>query len=480
MRALALRHPAAAGFVLFALLAGLSRPQSWRKPLEPDTGQYLYVADVMLHGGTPYVDAANNKGPLTYLLFVPISLIGDTHAVVVRMALLVFAALAALAVAGYVTHHAGRAAGAVAGFALALLASASAMAGDDPNTAQFGIAPMAGAWYLATRGTARASAAAGALAAAATLMNPAFAVVLPFVAWELWRAGGRRPLALGAAGGGAVAVVVLGWIVLAGALDDMADQVLEQAVRTATRGIPTGSVLERGDERGVQVLLSVPAPGLWIAGLLGCAVAATDRRLRAPAIASALWIVVALLRVKLATYGFRHHYYPGLVGIAAGIGLGLAVAWRRVEGRPGVALAVVALAALWIPSVAVPQLDLLELPPEQRRIGDPAYSEQYPVAGFLAANTEPGDRVQVAGIQAQVYWLARRRSPTRFFDPYFVERRRDDRAAFLDGLLADPPAAIAALPREAIRPEIAELMREVPYRVAYDVRGCRVWLRADA
>ena len=274
--------------------------------------------------------------------------------------------------------------------------------------------------------------------------------------------------------------MVLGWIALAGALDDMADQVLRQAVRTATQGIPTGSVLERGDERGAQVLLRLLAPGLWIAGLLGCAVAASDRRLRAPAIASALWIVVALLRVKLATYGFRHHYYPGLAGIAAGIGLGLAAVWPRLQRRPRVALAAVVLTALWVPYVAIPQLDLLQIPPERRRLGDTGFPEQHPVAEFVAASTRPGDRIQVEGIEAQVYWLARRRAPTRFFDPYFVQRNRDNKRELLAGLLADPPAAIAALPLEAVGPEVHELMRTVPYRLAYDVRGSRVWLRADA
>ena len=138
------------------------RSDRWRAPLINDTGQYLYVGETMLDGGTPYVDAANNKGPVTYLLFALIELVSGTHPVA-RSArrCCVFAGLAALALAGYVAHYAGRAAGVVAGVTLALLAGAPALQGSDPNTEQFGIAPMVGAWYLATRGSARTAAAAG-------------------------------------------------------------------------------------------------------------------------------------------------------------------------------------------------------------------------------------------------------------------------------------------------------------------------------
>ena len=159
----------------------------------------------MLDGGTPYVDAANNKGPLTYGLFALLELVGGSHPVVHRAVLIVFAGLAALAVAGYTAHYAGRAAGAFAGVTFALLSGTPVLQGDDLNTEQFGVAPMAGAWYLATRGSSRSRGrAAGALTAAAILMNIAFAVVAPFVAWELWRAApaGRRarPLLIAAAG----------------------------------------------------------------------------------------------------------------------------------------------------------------------------------------------------------------------------------------------------------------------------------------
>ena len=77
--------------VAVALLAGVVRISSYHVPLERNTAQTLYGADVLLHGGTPYVDAAVNKGPLAYPMFAVIRLIVGRSEVAVRLSLLVFA-----------------------------------------------------------------------------------------------------------------------------------------------------------------------------------------------------------------------------------------------------------------------------------------------------------------------------------------------------------------------------------------------------
>ena len=87
--------------------------------------------------------------------------------------------------------------------------------------------------------------------------------------------------------------------------------------------------MDGAEVEGLRFLLAVPAGGLWVAGLLG----ARDRRpgraaCAAAAVAALLWIVVAWLRVKLASYEFAHHYYPALPGIAVGFALGVAALWR--------------------------------------------------------------------------------------------------------------------------------------------------------
>jgi hypothetical protein len=111
--------------VLFAAVIAASRPASFQKPIERDTGQLLYVGHLVAHGATPYVDAAFNKGPLSFLTFAVIEPLTFTKVVLVRFVLVLFAAVAALGVATAVGSRGGRSAGLLAGFALALLAAAS-------------------------------------------------------------------------------------------------------------------------------------------------------------------------------------------------------------------------------------------------------------------------------------------------------------------------------------------------------------------
>jgi hypothetical protein len=242
-----------------------------------------------------------------------------------------------------------------------------------------------------------------ALAAMAVLMNVAFAVVVPFVVWELWRAaparGRARPLLIALAGAAAVALPILLWLLAAGTLHDAVVQVLGHAEHAAAGrgGVLAGAGLGKGTganhEAGLRFLLDVPAGGLWIAGLLGCGIAAQDARLRPPAIAAAVWIVLAWLRVKLAAYEFPHHYYPALLGISIGLALGVATLWQAATARR------------------------------------------------VALHRD-----------------------------YLAEQKR--------ALRARPPKAIVVMPLEQPEPELQAVLDRGSYRLVYDVRGARVWLRS--
>jgi hypothetical protein len=237
---------ALAALLSFGLLAACSRLSSFAVPLSEDTGAYLYIGQVILDGGAPYADAADNKGPLTYLLFAAIDAVSGSSTATVRATLVLFTALAAVAVGAYVLRAGGRLAAGVAGAAMAILGSAEVLEGNDPNTEQYAVAPLAGAWLLAARGGERAAAASGALAAAAALLNVGFVAVLPVLALELWRSGEAASRARRYAffAGGAVAAVApfLTWLGLAGALDDAWTQVAGTAFDTIG-GEPSGGTL---------------------------------------------------------------------------------------------------------------------------------------------------------------------------------------------------------------------------------------------
>ena len=245
--------PWVGALVLFAAIAAVTRPATFNAPLEYDPPLYLYGGNLILHGHTPYVDMVATKGPATYLLFALIRLAAGTSVVVVHLTLVLFAALAAAALAAYVATFVGRAVGFLAGLVFALFSATADLEGYSSNTEQYGVAPMVGAWWLATRREWWATGLAGGLTAFASLMNPAFVVVAPFVGYELWAsssAGRGRRFAWAVAGVAVVAVPILLWIALSGAFGDMLDQVFGYA-RSGVGGGEGRPLLARPGTRAV-------------------------------------------------------------------------------------------------------------------------------------------------------------------------------------------------------------------------------------
>jgi hypothetical protein len=187
--------------------------------------------------------------------------------------------------------------------------------------------------------------------------------------------------------------------------------------------------------------------------------------------------VLAWLRVKLPSYELPHQSYPALPAIAVGLSLGVAALWQPATGRRVALAALVLVLAAW-PNVISPQWQALVAPPWKQPGVRYPLAEQYPVARFVDAHTAPADRIVVSGAWSQLYWLADRRSPTRFFDHEVSQHDAGDAAERRRDLFAHPPRAIVLMPPEPLEPDLAALLRRVPYRVAYDSRGARVWLRS--
>ena len=473
------RFPALSAYLLFLFLALISRTAYLRGPIHEDTGGYLYVADVILDGGVPYKDAAEPKGPMTHLLFVPIRLFAGQSATLVRLTMVLFVALAALALAGYVARYAERALAVVAGGTLAVLGSMIEYDGQYPNTEQYGIAPLVGAIYFASAGTVWSSAAAGGLTTCAVLMNPGFAVIGALAGVELLLARGTdsrlRRIAAAVGGGLAVAVPVLLWLALSGALDDMWEQVWGFARAASAGDLPNVGVPNRADPRW---LFDIPGSALWAGGLVAAAFAAGDRRLRYLAIGAIVWIVLMWARIKvLSSYAWPHHYFVVLPGIALALAVGIGRIWNGMH-RCSVAVAAVVLAfPIWT-FVVEPEWQAYGKPNWQR--WDPRAITAYDVANFINLNTPPGSPVFVAGSEGEVYWLTDRLPPTRWGVDYFLyakpeyakERERD--------LRQHPPAAIALIEHETlvdISDDVQRFVDTAGYQLAYDVGMGKVWLR---
>jgi MFS family permease len=481
VRAFALRHPALVSLLVYGVVVALLRPAAWSTPLFEDPAQNLYVGDVIFDGGAPYADAANNKGPLTYLLFGLLGLITGTSNVVLQLAVVLVTPIAAMLVAGYVSRYAGRAVGFLAGLAFALFSSTGDLLGFEPMTEVFGMVPMTAAWYLASRGTTRSAAGAGLCAAVATLMAPAFAIVIPIAALELWRRGRERGTRLllfawaTAAAANTIALVML-WLGLAGAIDDMLTQVLG-GMATALGGgpAPETSGLAR-EPSELYRFFTIPAGALWIAAAIGSLVAWRTPRLRPLALPALLWLVLTFVRVKLADDELDHQFYLALPGIALGLAAGIAALWGPAP-RQRVALAALVLAVPVAAFVLGPQWRALQLPAGERFGGGDSYALAEPVADFLGENTTPEDRIFVGGHSAQVYWLAERKAPTRFFDSFPVEQEASYRRERDRDLQDSPPKAIVIMPNTPPDEFVRDLITRLRYQLAFEERGARVFLR---
>jgi hypothetical protein len=467
---------AVAALALFAVLALLARLWSLQMPLSEDAGAYLYVADTIRDGGLPYVDAADNKGPLTYLLFGALDIVSGSSTTALRLTLVLACALTALAVAARVRRAAGDWAALAAGVAMAILGSTPFLEGDDLNTEQYGVLPLAVAWWLAARGGVRSAAAAGALVAAAVLMNVGFVVLAPVIALELWFSwpeGRARSFAAAAAGALVLAAIPLTWLLLSGALDDMWTQVIDKA------GIAVGGEV---NARGFDdtPLFDVPTKIPFLIGAAGAALALARPALRLAGASALVWILICWLRVKLAQYEFAHHYYLAVPGVAAGMALGGAALWTLLDARPGLrmaafaAAAVVAALLVWR-YIGEPARDEYRVPPTQR-VRFPQYALAYVVGDALRASTSSDQTVAVSGNNPTVYWRAGRRAPNRFFaeyslvPKYVIERRRD--------LRTRPPDAIVLMPGYSrFGFELRNLAHDGRYRRTWSGDGASIWLR---
>lgn len=480
LHALASRQPRLSSYLGFVALAAAGRFASYNALPSHDMGQYMYVGGEVLHGAAPYAEVANNKGPANFALWAVLRAICGDSPAAVRVALVLATGLAALALAQYVGHHAGRAAGLLAGATLAILSSAHGLEAFDPNNAQFGLVAMAAAWGMSTRRDRTGTLLAGGLAALSVLLNPAFGLVVPFVAWEIWSGRGRaervRGIGLATAGGLAATAPFVLWLAATGALDDMRIQVFGQVARSLEPDRPGGAtvagapVAQPDSEVPLDFLVSLPSSVLWVAGFAGALVAMRDRRLRPAAIAATLWMALSILRVEAASYAFDNQYVPGLAGIAVGVALGIASLWGPGTGRR-VALAALVLAGPVWSAVFAPQLRELSIPADQR--GDPFVPA---AVEYIRASTEEDSKLTVVGYAPEVQWLADRRAPTRFFDVFGLSSRADYAAERRRDLFADPPVAIAAVGDAVVDSDVEQLIAQKGYTLAYD-RVTRIWLR---
>jgi len=434
------RLSVALGLVGIGLLV-LWLPVHATLPLGRDQAIISRVAQILLQGGWPYVDAWDHKGPATYLLYAPMLWLFGTgeHALYqadIAMLLLVFAASRSIGVS-IGRHWMG---------GLGLLGAILFVRNDYWTFAQpdlwIGYLVL-GVTSLLVRPNTGASRAtlllAGAVIGFATLVKPVFAVLLALPLARVWfdRETHRPVLLTGAcvASFGATMIAIVLPFVVSGH-----GAALYEAVVVFNLG---GHLAQTWDEPGAVVLrfivvFTMPGaepgtlPLLLIAGLGARDLLRTHRRIAS--ILGAAWLL-SLLAAVLQGKAFPYHFAPThiltAVFAAAFVARHLTVLVEPLLGRKSPSRRRHAIAA----GILVAGLLIVSVPhrarihdwwatafglmaPEIRNLKlcqiDYCPVETRRLAAIIQAQTPPGTPIFVWGFDSAVYLLADRPAASRF------------------------------------------------------------------
>jgi len=450
-------------------------------PMGRDQGIFAWVGDTILHGGVPYRDAWEQKGPLTHYPYaLAQALFGRTMWGIRLLDFIpVAAAAAALFALGRRLHsHLAGEAGAV--LFLLWYANVGYWSTCQPDGAAAMLVTVALVLTVHAEGRSRHKllASAGALVGLATLFKPQFAcfLLLP-LAYTLATSRGEPARALARP---ALACVVpflgvLGlcaaWFAAWGALDDLVEVHI-----TFNRATHMGAHMRTMSDalsevyRFSQVTYCTAALPLGVLGFEWL------RRNHRPLFWTALlWMLLAFACVWIQDKFYDYHWLLVMPPVALTTALGLAWAVRReplppdekpVPHRANWPAAAVLLAVLTLTSFEV-GADLADWARGVRAGNATAYLRQFrggedynyeaqrDVAAYLQARSHEGDTVFVWGFDPLINYLSGRRPPTRFGFDYPLTRGAtnpfDDayRREFMADLRAGPPLYIIVADKDA-------------------------------
>ncbi len=462
-------------FTLLVGLASLTWPFAW------DPGIFTWVGDIIRHGGLPYRDAWDAKGPFAYYAYALVQRSEIPVMWPVRLLDLAFVTAGAVAVAAIVRRFVPGNAGVLTAFFLVLTHYST----DFYNTAQ------PDAWIAAISAIAMAAllrpdlhrrpglaAVAALLLGAGLLQKPTFAIWLPLPALAIML--GARPIAWRLLVAALLSIVTLvpaavaaAWFHSRGALPQLIEGYLSlnlELSRNLTGSVWRAAAWSLVRAQVTPLGLALPAAVLGVAWLWK-----SDRRssLLLLAWAAGAWVAVAAQRRF-----FIYHWQPVFWSVAPLAGIGFSVALRRPDGvsfAPARALAgglLALLTALLVLPLQVRVRDAADY--ATGRMNQETFVRQFlpdetaivqndmALAKYLTSHSLPEDRVIIwdsplAGA------LAQRRAPTRvgFFFPLVnpastaagslepgpVQQRI--RAEYLAGL-DDPQTRFVAVTRGAL------------------------------
>jgi hypothetical protein len=426
-----------AACVIAALVVAPNHPAG-RAPSE-DAGVFFYAAQRLLEGGVPYRDVWDHKPPGVYAVDALGLLLGGAVGVwLLQVVALAFAALASLrAMSAFGTRAAALG-------TLAWLVAAPRLFLEDGRQSSYvefyGLPLQLLTLALIARQQSiardrKGAIAIGALGGAAFLLKPTLGGI--WLAIGLAALVSRRGAAIGwlvTLAAAATAVIALGFapFVLAGAGDDLLDQVFRYNSAYAA----FASVADRTLALALGVRLTLPS-GLALVAAAAWFVALSRFRTAPPVLRVA---VIALpIEMAFATFGRAYNYY--FLAWLPAMGVLAAFAANEVEHRLRPRLARAALIGAAVLTCLVPTTLLIRLVLTH----DNGVSRA--AAAYVDANSAPSDTVLVWGSRTEVLVLADRVAPTRYVYQYAaLETIGYASAARINELIADlerrPPLLI--------------------------------------
>ncbi|HEU5039759.1 MAG TPA: glycosyltransferase family 39 protein, partial [Gemmatimonadales bacterium] len=337
---------ALAGLTLLLVLlclATLSWPHSW------DHGIFAWIGDAIVHGGMPYREAWDIKGPVPYYVFAVAEWVFGREMWGIRVLDLLILAAGAATAARIVSRLAGPGAAAYTALGLSLQYAGAGYF----DTAQpdgwagvlllIGLAPL-----VADEASTSARRAAGSalVLGLCLLIKPTYAVfgAAPAAYVLLGRdLGGRarlRGVLLVAAAFALPAVACLAWFAVCGALADLVDGYLRFNLQQAGAPIPGLDTSFRGAvPRFVRRL--VYSPAVMLSLLLAVAAAASLRRDRPRALVIlSLATAAAFLTVFVQQrYWNRYQWHAPYMALGVLAGCGAGRLWHARRSPAGVTAA---------------------------------------------------------------------------------------------------------------------------------------------
>ncbi len=478
-------------------------------PGDPDLGGIAYNARLLLNGGIPYVDTFEQKLPGTFFLWAGIFAVGGTGPTALAVVSLLWHVGLAATVYAICRGLWGVGPACAGALLYAVFSASPAVSGSVPNYETWMLLPLLVSLWLVLRwvrsGNGWTLVVAGACGCIGLLMKQQamfnvalLAAAIPVLGWRT--AGPRRGIracGMFALGGAIPSSMLLAFFVLRGAWPALIECLHPRGLAVYAAAAPWRVVWELGAKHTREIMLEGVA--LWVLGLSGVVMMFRTGDGRPQA--EVRWLVIgwgaASWAGVVAGVRFFQHYYLQFLPFLA---IGAAGAWAELRPRLrsplGLLLAVLIVLSGWRTVIANERVLWWRL--KNVVTGShvpPSLSQQ--VASHIRSHTTADEHVYVWGHGEDIYHLAGRFAPTRYYKYWaFLSpppvgeggltanpRARMYLEEFLSDMRAHPPRFVVVDPRlsEAspdLVPEFAALL-DSSYRPSRVFESVRIYSRVE-